>query len=123
MLHTEERAIRDSCPRFFLSRRLFLETEISSANEPRIRNNSRGARWKISAASAFISREEFIILKFLRKYVLTLQVFSYISQKEKYANPGLYQSDINIKVFITHKKIQHGLLSRDIFQKYVQKLV
>lgn len=75
VLHTEERAIRDSCPRLFLSRRLFLETEISSANEPRIRNNSRGARWKISAASAFISREEFIILKFLRKYVLTLQAF------------------------------------------------
>lgn len=117
MLHTEERAIRDSCPRLFLSRRLFLETEISSANEPRIRNNSQDAKWKILAASAFISREEFIILKFLRKYVLTLQAFSYVSQEEKYANSRLYQSDINIKVFLIHiKKYNMAYFREMLFQ-------
>lgn len=79
----------------------------------------REARDGKFAASAFISREEFIILKFLRKYVLTLQAFSYISQEEKYANSGLYQSGINIKVFLI-QKIRHGLPSRDIFQKYVR---
>lgn len=55
------------------------------------------------AACAFISREEFVILKFLCKYVLTPQTFSYISPKEKYADFHITsKADINIK--ISHTK-------------------
>jgi len=78
-LHTEEQEIRDSRLRLFLSRRLFLKAEFSPVNEPRAREIIRAARDGKFAACDFISREEFVILKFLCKYVLTPQTFSCIS--------------------------------------------
>jgi len=78
-LHTEEQEIRNSRLRLFLSRWLFLKVEFSLVNEPRAREIIRAARDGKFAACDFISREEFVILKFLCKYVLTPQTFSCIS--------------------------------------------